>query len=152
MPRETIRSLLLIDEDAAQRRLVSAIAARAGWRTIVADVGPDSLGSLSTPHGSTIEAILIDQRDDTPAMATTRRSPRLPAERSTTGPRKREQTGGEHLDPRHRRRLHVIHRGCHDRRDGHLRRPARLIRPNIRRPAATRVGRGGPHDQGAICV
>lgn len=68
MPRETIRSLLLIDEDAAQRRLVSAIAARAGWRTIVADVGPHAFTSLATPQGSTIEAILIDQRDDTPLI------------------------------------------------------------------------------------
>ena len=68
MARETIRSLLLIDEDAGQRRLVSAIAARAGWRTMVADSGVAALESLRTPHASTIEAILIDQRDGTPAL------------------------------------------------------------------------------------
>jgi DNA-binding NtrC family response regulator len=68
MPRETIRSLLLIDEDAGQRRLVSAIAARAGWRTVVADSGDAAMTSLAAPHASTIEVILIDQRDDTPAL------------------------------------------------------------------------------------
>ena len=68
MPRETIRSLLLIDEDAGQRRLVSAIAARAGWRTVVADSGAAALDSLRAPHASTIEVILIDLRDDTPAL------------------------------------------------------------------------------------
>jgi DNA-binding NtrC family response regulator len=67
MPRETIRSLLLIDEDAGQRRLVSAIAARAGWRTVVADSGLAALKTLKSPQGGTIEAVLIDQREDTPA-------------------------------------------------------------------------------------
>jgi len=68
MARETVRSLLLIDEDAGQRRLVSAIAARAGWRTVVASSGAAAFDSLRAPHASTIEAILIDQRDDTPAL------------------------------------------------------------------------------------
>jgi DNA-binding NtrC family response regulator len=68
MPRETIRSLLLIDEDAGQRRLVSAIAARAGWRTVVAESEASALASLRAAHANTIEAILIDQRDDTPAL------------------------------------------------------------------------------------
>ena len=69
MPRETIRSLLLIDDDAGQRRLVSAIAARAGWRTVVADSGVTASTLLSAPAASTIEAILIDQQSaDTPAL------------------------------------------------------------------------------------
>jgi DNA-binding NtrC family response regulator len=68
MPRETIRSLLLIDDDATQRRLVAAIAARAGWRTIVADSEKEVLASLGAAHANTIEAILIDQREDTPAL------------------------------------------------------------------------------------
>jgi DNA-binding NtrC family response regulator len=68
MPRETIRSLLLIDGDAGQRRLVSAIAARAGWRTVVADSGAAALKTLKSPQGGSIEAVLIDQQDDTPAL------------------------------------------------------------------------------------
>ncbi len=70
MPRETIRSLLLIDEDAGQRRLVSAIAARAGWRTVVAESEASALASLRAAHANTIEAVLIDQRDDTPTLVT----------------------------------------------------------------------------------
>jgi DNA-binding NtrC family response regulator len=75
MARETIRSLLLIDEDAAQRRLVAAIAARAGWRTVVADTAQDPLGPLSGPQASTIEAVLIDHSgcEDTPALVSTLR-------------------------------------------------------------------------------
>ncbi len=68
MPRETIRSLLLINDDAGQRRLVSAIAARAGWRTVVADSGDAAIASLAAPHARTIEVILIDQADDTPTL------------------------------------------------------------------------------------
>ena len=68
MPRETIRSLLLINEDASQRRLVSAIAARAGWRTVVADSGDAAMTSLAAPHARTIEVILIDQQDETPVL------------------------------------------------------------------------------------
>jgi len=37
MARETIRTLLVIAGDSAQRRLVSAIAARAGWRSTIVD-------------------------------------------------------------------------------------------------------------------
>jgi DNA-binding NtrC family response regulator len=69
MPRETIRSLLLIDDDAGQRRLVSAIAARAGWRTVVADSGTAASKILAAPQSNTIEAILIDQESShTPAL------------------------------------------------------------------------------------
>ena len=68
MPRETIRSLLLINEDAGQRRLVSAIAARAGWRTVVADSGDAAMESLAAPHARTIEVILIDQQEETPVL------------------------------------------------------------------------------------
>jgi len=69
MPRETIRSLLLIDEDAGQRRLVSAIAARGGWRTAVADSEAGALAVLRAAHANTIEAILIDQREDQDSAA-----------------------------------------------------------------------------------
>ena len=68
MPRETIRSLLLIDQDAGQRRLVSAIAARAGWRTVVADSSIAALRVLKSPQGVTVDAVLIDQHDDMPGI------------------------------------------------------------------------------------
>lgn len=61
MPRETIRSLLLIDGDAGQRRLVSAIAARAGWRTLVADSAADARKRLAGAPRHGVAAILIDQ-------------------------------------------------------------------------------------------
>ena len=36
MRDDTIRSLLLVDADPGERRLVSAIAARAGWSVVCA--------------------------------------------------------------------------------------------------------------------
>ena len=82
MARETIRSLLLIGEEPGQRRLVTAVAARAGWRTAVAGNGDAALAQLRGAGGATVEAVLIDQaqcdgapalverlRDDHPAKA-----------------------------------------------------------------------------------
>jgi len=43
MARETIRTLLVIAGDSAQRRLVSAIAARAGWRSTIVDKVDDAV-------------------------------------------------------------------------------------------------------------
>lgn len=70
MARETIRSLLLIGDEPGQRRLVTAIAARAGWRTAVAADGEATLQHLSGQGGGTVEAVLIDQQqiDDSPAL------------------------------------------------------------------------------------
>ncbi|WP_419827992.1 sigma-54-dependent transcriptional regulator [Sphingomonas sp.] len=62
MARETIRSLLLVGEEPGLRRLVTAIAARAGWRTAGAEPGGDPLDALRAPGGATIEAVLIDQQ------------------------------------------------------------------------------------------
>ncbi len=75
MPRETIRSLLLIGDEPGQRRLVTAIAARAGWRTVVAADGDTALVQLSGQGGNTIEALLIDQQqiDGSPALVATLR-------------------------------------------------------------------------------
>ncbi|USI72384.1 sigma-54-dependent transcriptional regulator [Sphingomonas morindae] len=69
MPRETIRSLLLVGHDAGQRRLVTAIAARAGWRTTVAADAAEAQAHLAAPHGGSIEAVLIDQQEVSESVA-----------------------------------------------------------------------------------
>jgi DNA-binding NtrC family response regulator len=58
MPRDATRTLLLIDDEPAQRRLVSAIAARAGWRLIAAADGEAAVALLGQQP---VDAILIDQ-------------------------------------------------------------------------------------------
>ncbi|HEY0271499.1 MAG TPA: sigma-54 dependent transcriptional regulator [Sphingomonas sp.] len=60
MARETIRTLLVIAGDSAQRRLVSAVAARAGWRSTIVDRVADARDLLDGPQGATIEALLVD--------------------------------------------------------------------------------------------
>jgi len=60
MTRNGQRLLLLIDDEPAQRRLVSAIAARAGWRTIFAPDGETGVATLGTQDGMQLDAILLD--------------------------------------------------------------------------------------------
>lgn len=52
--------LLLIDDEPAQKRLVSALAARAGWRTIYASDLETALATLGTRDGMQLDAVLID--------------------------------------------------------------------------------------------
>lgn len=52
--------LLLIDDEPAQKRLVSALAARAGWRTIYASDLETALATLGTRDGMNLDAVLID--------------------------------------------------------------------------------------------
>jgi DNA-binding NtrC family response regulator len=53
------RSLLLIDDESAQARLISAMAARAGWKTTAV---PDAASALRLiAQGAPADAILIDQ-------------------------------------------------------------------------------------------
>lgn len=52
--------LLLIDDEPAQKRLVSALAARAGWRTIYASDQDAALATLGTRDGMQLDAVLID--------------------------------------------------------------------------------------------
>lgn len=52
--------LLLIDDEPAQRRLVAALAARAGWRTIFAPDGETAIATLGTQDGMRLDAVLID--------------------------------------------------------------------------------------------
>ncbi|MEX0342702.1 MAG: sigma-54-dependent transcriptional regulator, partial [Erythrobacter sp.] len=55
------RLLMLIDDEPAQSRLVSALAAREGWRTLTVASGEEALETLASPEGSEVRAILLDQ-------------------------------------------------------------------------------------------
>jgi len=55
------RLVLLIDDEPAQSRLISAIAAREGWRTIVASDAETAIATLGTREGMQLSAILLDQ-------------------------------------------------------------------------------------------
>ena len=60
MTRNGQRLLMLIDDEPAQRRLVTAIAARRGWRTVCASDGETALATLGTPDGMALDAIVLD--------------------------------------------------------------------------------------------
>ena len=70
MPRDTIRSLLLIGDEPGQRRLVTAIAARGGWRTAVAADASGGCAQIAAAGANPIDAVLIDQETvaDSPAL------------------------------------------------------------------------------------
>ncbi|WP_298464964.1 sigma-54 dependent transcriptional regulator [uncultured Erythrobacter sp.] len=59
--REDTRLVMLIDDEPAQSRLISAIAAREGWRTIVASDAETAIAILGTREGMQLSAILLDQ-------------------------------------------------------------------------------------------
>ncbi len=61
MAKANAKLLLLIDDEPAQRRLVGAVAARAGWRTLFADDGESARRTLDTEEGLLLDAVLIDQ-------------------------------------------------------------------------------------------
>lgn len=61
MARDGVPMLMLIDDEPAQRRLVSALAARAGWRTLFANDGETALAMLGTQDGMQLDAVLLDQ-------------------------------------------------------------------------------------------
>ena len=65
MREEQIRSLLMVDADPAERRLVSAIASRAGWSVIGAACQETALGLLQGPHGREVRAVLLGSWDET---------------------------------------------------------------------------------------
>ncbi|UYY57488.1 sigma-54-dependent transcriptional regulator [Sphingomonas sp. S2-65] len=60
MTRNGQRLLMLIDDEPAQRRLVAAIAARRGWRTICVGDDETAIATLGTPDGMALDAILLD--------------------------------------------------------------------------------------------
>ena len=59
MRDEETRCLLLIEADPAERRLVSAVAARAGWSTVGADCIDTAVALLQGPHGREVKAALL---------------------------------------------------------------------------------------------
>ena len=60
MTRNGQRLLMLIDDEPAQRRLVSAIAARREWRSVFAPNGETAIAMLGTQDGMQLDAILLD--------------------------------------------------------------------------------------------
>ena len=55
------RMLLLIDDEPAQSRLISALAGREGWRTLVVADGETAIATLGTREGMQLSAIILDQ-------------------------------------------------------------------------------------------
>ena len=63
MREEPTRSLLLLDANADERRLISAIAARAGWSVVGAADEETALALLQGPHGREVQAALLGSWD-----------------------------------------------------------------------------------------
>ncbi len=61
MADKDTRLLMLVDDEPAQCRLVSAIASRAGWRTIFARDAETAIAMLGTQEGMMLDAIILDQ-------------------------------------------------------------------------------------------
>ena len=55
------RLLMLIDDEPAQSRLISALAAREGWRTLVVTDSETAIATLGTREGMQLSAIILDQ-------------------------------------------------------------------------------------------
>ncbi len=60
---EPSRSLLLIDASADERRLISAVAARAEWSAVGSADGETAVGLLQGPHGRSVQAAIIGSWD-----------------------------------------------------------------------------------------
>jgi len=67
MPSQAIRSLLLIDADAAERRRISAIASRAGWTVVGADGVETAAAILQGPYGPEVKVALLGNWGAEPA-------------------------------------------------------------------------------------
>jgi DNA-binding NtrC family response regulator len=63
MADQKIRSLLLVDSDATERRLVAATAARAGWTVVNAADEETAIALLQGPHGREVQAALLGSWD-----------------------------------------------------------------------------------------
>ena len=63
MADQKIRSLLLVDSDPAERRLVAATAARAGWTVVNAADEETAIALLQGPHGREVQAALLGSWD-----------------------------------------------------------------------------------------
>lgn len=55
------RLLMLIDDEPAQSRLITALAAREGWRTLVVRDSETAIATLGTRQGMQLSAIILDQ-------------------------------------------------------------------------------------------
>jgi DNA-binding NtrC family response regulator len=55
------RLLMLIDDEPAQSRLITALAAREGWRTVVVRDSETAIATLGTRQGMQLSAIILDQ-------------------------------------------------------------------------------------------
>ncbi len=55
------RLLMLIDDEPAQSRLISALAAREGWRTVIVRDAETAIATLGTRQGMQLSAIILDQ-------------------------------------------------------------------------------------------
>lgn len=58
--------LMLVDDEPAQRRLTSALAAKSGWRVHCVDTAEEAIATLGTRTGMHLAAVLID--DWTPGL------------------------------------------------------------------------------------
>ena len=83
MRAQPTRTLLLIDANADERRLISAVAARAGWSAIGATDAETATGLLQGPHGREVQAAILGawDADQGPILLAALRSirPGLPA-------------------------------------------------------------------------
>lgn len=78
MREEPTRSLLLLDANPEERRLISAIAGRAGWSVVGAADEEMALALLQGPHGREVLAVLLGSWDETrgPQLISTLRDDR----------------------------------------------------------------------------
>ena len=63
MREEPTRSLLLVDANADERRLIAAIAARAAWSVVNAADGELAVALLQGPHGREVRAAILGSWD-----------------------------------------------------------------------------------------
>ncbi len=61
MTDDATRLLMLIDDEPAQSRLISALAAREGWRVLVVNDAETAIATLGTRQGMQLSAIILDQ-------------------------------------------------------------------------------------------
>jgi DNA-binding NtrC family response regulator len=61
MAEQEERLLMLIDDEPAQSRLITALTAREGWRTIVVKDAETAIATLGTRQGMQLSAIILDQ-------------------------------------------------------------------------------------------
>lgn len=63
MAEEVVRSLLLVDADAGERRRISAVASRSGWTVVGADGPETAVAILRGPYGNEVKLALLGNWD-----------------------------------------------------------------------------------------